>query len=52
MGKRWNSEWKYYKFTKENETIIDFKEHYLMIDSNSNKKIPYEIISKIEVVEK
>lgn len=24
MGKRWNSEWKYYKFTKENETIIRF----------------------------
>ena len=24
MGKRWNSEWKYYKFTKENETVIRF----------------------------
>lgn len=24
MGKRWNSEWQYYKFTKENETIIRF----------------------------
>ena len=24
MGKRWNSEWKYYKFTKENETVLDF----------------------------
>lgn len=24
MGKRWNSEWKYYKFKKENETIIRF----------------------------
>lgn len=24
MGKKWNSEWKYYKFTKENETIIRF----------------------------
>ena len=24
MGKRYNSEWKYYKFTKENETIIRF----------------------------
>ena len=35
-----------------NDAEFDFKEHYLMIDSNSNKKIPYEIISKIEVVEK
>lgn len=35
-----------------NNAEFDFKEHYLMIDSNSNKKIPYEIISKIEVVEK
>ena len=24
MGKRWNSEWKYYKFIKENKTIIRF----------------------------
>ncbi len=31
---------------------FDFKEYYLMVDSNSNKKIPYEIIEKIEVVEK
>lgn len=35
-----------------NDAEFDFKEHYLMIDSNSNKKIPYEIIEKIEVVEK
>lgn len=35
-----------------NDAEFDFKEHYLMVDSNSNKKIPYEIIKKIEVVEK
>lgn len=35
-----------------NDAEFDFKEHYLMVDSNSNKKIPYEIIEKIEVVEK
>ena len=35
-----------------NDAEFDFKEHYLMIDSNSNKRIPYEIIEKIEVVEK
>lgn len=34
-----------------NDAEFDFKEHYLMVDSNSNKKIPYEIIEKIEVVE-
>ena len=39
-------------FMNFNDAEFDFKEHYLMIDSNSNKKIPYEIISKIEVVEK
>ena len=35
-----------------NDAEFDFKEHYLIVDSNSNKKIPYEIIEKIEVVEK
>lgn len=35
-----------------NDAEFDFKEHYLMADSNSNKRIPYEIIEKIEVVEK
>lgn len=35
-----------------NDAEFDFKEHYLMVDSNSNKKIPYEIIEKIEVVKK
>lgn len=35
-----------------NDVEFDFKEHYLIVDSNSNKKIPYEIIEKIEVVEK
>lgn len=35
-----------------NDAEFDFKEHYLMVDSNSNKKIPYEIIEKIEVVGK
>ena len=35
-----------------NDAEFDFKEHYLMVDSNSNKKIPYKIIEKIEVVEK
>lgn len=35
-----------------NDAEFDFKEHYLMVDNNSNKRIPYEIIEKIEVVEK
>lgn len=35
-----------------NDAEFDFKEHYLIVDSNSNKKIPYEIIEKIEIVEK
>ena len=35
-----------------NDAEFDFKEHYLIVDSNSNKRIPYEIIEKIEVVEK
>lgn len=35
-----------------NDAEFDFKEHYLIVDSNSNKEIPYEIIEKIEVVEK
>lgn len=25
MGKRWNSEWKYYKFTKDDKTKIRFR---------------------------
>ena len=35
-----------------NDAEFDFKEHYLMVDNHSNKRIPYEIIEKIEVVEK
>lgn len=29
MGKRWNSEWKYYKFTKDNKTKIRFKPQHI-----------------------
>ena len=32
MGKRWNSEWKYYKFTKENETIIRFTDSVIYFE--------------------
>lgn len=28
MGKRWNSEWKYYRFTKDDETKIRFRPQY------------------------
>ncbi len=28
MGKRWNSEWKYYRFTKDDETKILFRPEY------------------------
>ena len=28
MGKRYNSEWKYYKFTKDDETKIRFRPEY------------------------
>lgn len=28
MGKRWNSEWKYYRFTKDDETKIRFRPEY------------------------
>lgn len=28
MGKRWNSEWKYYKFTKDNKIKIRFRPDY------------------------
>lgn len=28
MGKRWNSEWKYYKLTKDNKTKISFRPEY------------------------
>ena len=33
MGKRWNSEWKYYKFTKENETIIRFTDSVIYFEN-------------------
>ena len=28
MGKRWDSEWKYYRFTKDDETKIRFRPQY------------------------
>lgn len=28
MGKRWNSEWKYYRFTKDDKTKIRFRPQY------------------------
>lgn len=33
MGKRWDSEWKYYKFTKDNRTKIRFRPEYEKVDS-------------------
>ena len=29
MGKRYNSEWKYYKFTKDDKTKIRFKPQHI-----------------------
>ena len=41
MGKRWNSEWKYYKFTKENETIIRFTDSVIYFE---NQGYSYEVL--------
>ena len=41
MGKRWNSEWKYYKFTKENETIIRFTDSVRYFE---NQGYSYEVL--------
>ena len=41
MGKRWNSEWKYYKFTKENETVIRFTDSIRYFE---NQGYAYEVL--------
>ena len=41
MGKRWNSEWKYYKFTKENETVIRFTDSVIYFE---NRGYSYEVL--------
>lgn len=41
MGKRYNSEWKYYKFTKENETIIRFTDSVIYFE---NQGYSYEVL--------
>ena len=41
MGKRWNSEWKYYKFTKENETVIKFTDSVIYFE---NQGYSYEVL--------
>ena len=41
MGKRGNSEWKYYKFTKENETIIRFTDSVIYFE---NQGYSYEVL--------
>ena len=41
MGKRWNSEWKYYKFTKENETVIRFTDSIRYFE---NQGYSYEVL--------
>lgn len=41
MGKRWNSEWKYYKFTKENETVIRFTDSVIYFE---NQGYSYEVL--------
>lgn len=40
MGKRWNSEWKYYKFTKEDKTKIRFISQY---EKNMSEKEGYKV---------
>ena len=52
IEKRYGIHYRFLPVMNFNDAEFDFKEHYLMVDSNSNKKIPYEIIEKIEVVEK
>ena len=41
MGKRWNSEWKYYKFTKENETVVRFTDSVIYFE---NQGYSYEVL--------
>lgn len=41
MGKRYNSECKYYKFTKENETIIRFTDSVIYFE---NQGYSYEVL--------
>lgn len=40
MGKRWNSEWKYYKFTKNNRTKIRFRPEY---EKDRSEKEGYKV---------
>lgn len=41
MGKRWNSEWKYYKFTKDDKTIIRFTDSIKYFE---NQGYSYEVL--------
>lgn len=41
MGKRWNSEWKYYKFTKDDETVIRFTDSIKYFE---NQGYSYEVL--------
>lgn len=41
MGKRFNGEWKYYKFKKENETIIRFTDSIRYFE---NQGYSYEVL--------
>ena len=41
MGKRWNSEWKYYKFTKKDETVIRFTDSVIYFE---NQGYSYEVL--------
>ena len=40
MGKRWNSEWKYYKFTKDDKTKIRFRPQY---EKDRSEKEGYKV---------
>ena len=46
MGKRWNSEWKYYRFTKNDETKIRFRPEYDK-DRSENEYIKWEFKKKV-----
>ena len=41
MGKRFNGEWKYYKFKKENETVIRFTDSVRYFE---NQGYSYEVL--------
>lgn len=40
MGKRWNSEWKYYRFTKDDTTKIRFRPQY---EKDRSEKEGYKV---------